>query len=91
MKRSAGVYRQVMPDHEIIGIDARTAANAGGTVHCLTMQIPADPDAIPQGLYDVPGGITPTMTKTATSGEGCEGRCLLVSLRACLDTSPFWN
>jgi agmatine deiminase len=43
------VYRQVMPDHEIIGIDARTAANAGGTVHCLTMQIPADPDAIPQG------------------------------------------
>jgi len=32
-----------MPDHEIIGIDARTAANAGGTVHCLTMQIPADP------------------------------------------------
>lgn len=37
------VYRQVMPDHEIIGIDARIAANAGGTVHCLTMQIPADP------------------------------------------------
>jgi agmatine deiminase len=37
------VYRQTMPDHEIIGIDARTAANAGGAVHCLTMQIPADP------------------------------------------------
>jgi agmatine deiminase len=37
------VYRQEMPDHEIIGIDARTAANAGGAVHCLTMQIPADP------------------------------------------------
>lgn len=37
------VYRQVMPDHEIIGIDARIAANAGGAVHCLTMQIPADP------------------------------------------------
>jgi len=36
------VYRQVMPGHEIIGIDARVAANAGGTVHCLTMQIPAD-------------------------------------------------
>jgi agmatine deiminase len=35
------VYRQVMPDHEIIPIDARIAANAGGTVHCLTMQIPA--------------------------------------------------
>jgi len=35
------VYRQVMPDHEIIGINARIAANAGGTIHCLTMQIPA--------------------------------------------------
>lgn len=39
------VYRQVMPDHEIIKIDARVAANAGGAVHCLTMQIPADPTA----------------------------------------------
>jgi agmatine deiminase len=37
------VYRRVMPDHEIIGVDARVAANAGGTVHCLTMQIPAEP------------------------------------------------
>ena len=36
------VYRQVMPDYDIIGIDARIAANAGGTVHCLTMQVPAD-------------------------------------------------
>jgi agmatine deiminase len=41
------VYRQVMPDHEIIGIDARAAANAGGTVHCLTMQIPANPGNSP--------------------------------------------
>jgi agmatine deiminase len=39
------VYRLVMPDHEIIGIDARVAANAGGAVHCLTMQVPADPGA----------------------------------------------
>ena len=39
------VYRHVLPDHEIVGIDARIAANAGGTVHCLTMQIPADPGA----------------------------------------------
>jgi agmatine deiminase len=36
------VYREVMPDHDIIGIDSRIAANAGGTVHCLTMQIPAE-------------------------------------------------
>lgn len=35
------VYRQVMPGYDVIGIDARVAANAGGTVHCLTMQIPA--------------------------------------------------
>ena len=41
------VYRQAMPDHEIIGIDARTAANAGGAVHCLTMQIPAAPPSPP--------------------------------------------
>lgn len=37
------VYRKVMPDHDIIGIDSHIAANAGGTVHCLTMQIPAQP------------------------------------------------
>jgi agmatine deiminase len=35
------VYRQVMPAHDIVAIDAHVAANAGGTVHCLTMQIPA--------------------------------------------------
>jgi agmatine deiminase len=43
------VYRQVMPDHEIIGINARVAANAGGTVHCLTMQIPAAPEVSDPG------------------------------------------
>jgi agmatine deiminase len=42
------IYQQVMPDHEIIGINSRVAANAGGTVHCLTMQIPAD--LHPQGI-----------------------------------------
>ena len=35
------VYRRAMPDHEIITIAAQIVANAGGTVHCLTMQIPA--------------------------------------------------
>jgi agmatine/peptidylarginine deiminase len=35
------VYQQAMPGHEIIAIDAHVVANAGGTVHCLTMQIPA--------------------------------------------------
>jgi len=46
------VYRQVMPDHEIIGINARTAANAGGTIHCLTMQIPAAPELSNPGPHD---------------------------------------
>lgn len=36
------VYREAMPDHEVVGIDASVAANAGGAVHCLTMQITAD-------------------------------------------------
>jgi hypothetical protein len=35
------VYRPVMPDHGIIGIDASITANAGSTVDWLTMQIPA--------------------------------------------------
>lgn len=35
------VYREVMPEHEVIAIDSSIAANAGGTVHCLTMQIPS--------------------------------------------------
>ncbi len=35
------VYRRVLPTHDIIAIDAHIAANAGGTVHCLTMQVPA--------------------------------------------------
>ncbi len=35
------IYRREMPEHEIIAIDASVAANAGGAVHCLTMQIPS--------------------------------------------------
>jgi agmatine/peptidylarginine deiminase len=35
------VYQRVLPDHDIVAIDAHVAANAGGTVHCLTMQVPA--------------------------------------------------
>jgi agmatine/peptidylarginine deiminase len=30
-----------MPDHEVIAIDSRAAANGGGGVHCLTKEIPA--------------------------------------------------
>ncbi len=39
------VYRQAMPMHDVVAIDARVAANAGGTIHCLTMQVPAEQDA----------------------------------------------
>ncbi len=35
------IYRDAMPDHEVIGIDCRAAANGGGAVHCLTKEIPA--------------------------------------------------
>lgn len=49
------------------------------------------PDWTPQRVYDVPESITPTVTRTATSGEGCEGRRCQVSLGVCLDTSPFWS
>ncbi len=35
------IYRRALPDHQIIPIDCRTAANGGGAVHCLTKEIPA--------------------------------------------------
>ncbi|MBK8024202.1 MAG: agmatine deiminase family protein [Chloroflexi bacterium] len=35
------IYRKVMPEFEVIGIDCRAAANGGGAVHCLTKEIPA--------------------------------------------------
>lgn len=35
------IYREAMPEHDIIPIDCRYAANGGGAVHCLTKEIPA--------------------------------------------------
>ncbi|MBI1277932.1 MAG: hypothetical protein GC179_07370 [Anaerolineaceae bacterium] len=35
------VYRQAMPDFNIIPIDCAPGANGGGAVHCLTKEIPA--------------------------------------------------
>ncbi len=35
------IYREAMPDYDVIGIDCRAAANGGGAVHCLTKEIPA--------------------------------------------------
>lgn len=40
-QQALAVYRQAMPDHEVIGIPCRYAANGGGAVHCLTKEIPA--------------------------------------------------
>ncbi|MGQ9910514.1 MAG: agmatine deiminase family protein [Candidatus Flexifilum sp.] len=43
--RALDVYRQALPDHTIVPIDCRYAANGGGAVHCLTREIPARKDA----------------------------------------------
>lgn len=65
------VYRQVMPNHEIVGIDARVAANAGGTVHCLTMQIPADPagDLVYNPHLDEDGYVRRGLPRCAPQGS----------------------
>jgi agmatine deiminase len=34
------IYRTAMPNHEVIPIDCRVAANGGGGVHCLTKEVP---------------------------------------------------
>lgn len=34
-------YEQAMPDHEIIPIHCKVGINGGGSVHCLTKEIPA--------------------------------------------------
>jgi agmatine deiminase len=34
------IYRRVMPEHEVIGIDCKVGINGGGAVHCLTREIP---------------------------------------------------
>ncbi|MBE2267081.1 MAG: agmatine deiminase family protein [Anaerolinea sp.] len=35
------VYRDAMPDHEIIPIHCAATVNGGGAVHCLTKEVPA--------------------------------------------------
>src|SRR5690606_28186092 len=34
------VYEQAMPQHEIIPIDCRVGINGGGSVHCMTKEVP---------------------------------------------------
>jgi len=35
------IYQQLLPDHEIIGIDCTAMSNWGGAIHCITMQVPS--------------------------------------------------
>jgi agmatine deiminase len=37
------IYRQALPEFEIVPIDCHIAVNGGGGVHCLTKEIPAAP------------------------------------------------
>ena len=34
------VVGEAFPDHEVVGVDARTVIQQHGSLHCLTMQIP---------------------------------------------------
>jgi len=35
------IYQQLMPDHEIIGINCAAMSGWGGAIHCITMQLPS--------------------------------------------------
>jgi agmatine deiminase len=40
-ERAVGILKELCPDREIIGIDARPILLGGGNIHCITQQIPA--------------------------------------------------
>ncbi|MCK4235093.1 agmatine deiminase family protein [candidate division WOR-3 bacterium] len=35
------IYEQLLPNHEIIGIDCSSMSGSGGAIHCITMQAPS--------------------------------------------------
>lgn len=35
------IYEQLLPDHDIVGIDCSYMAGSGGAIHCITMQAPS--------------------------------------------------
>jgi agmatine deiminase len=35
------IYQQLLPDHEIVGIDCSAMSGSGGAIHCITMQTPS--------------------------------------------------
>jgi agmatine deiminase len=39
---SVRMYQKYMPGYKVIPIDARAVSPGGGSIHCITMQIPAD-------------------------------------------------
>ena len=39
---ATALYQKLMPGYKVIPIDARPASIGGGSIHCITMQIPAD-------------------------------------------------
>ncbi len=39
-EEALNIYKDLMPDHEIIGIDSNEIIPWGGSIHCTTMQIP---------------------------------------------------
>ncbi len=41
-KDATALFQKHMPGYKVIPIDARAASPAGGSIHCITMQIPAD-------------------------------------------------
>ncbi len=36
------IYEQVLPDHEVVGIDCSSMSGSGGAIHCITMQVPSE-------------------------------------------------
>ena len=40
-KRALDILKEILPDREVIGIDARPILLGGGNIHCITQQIPA--------------------------------------------------
>jgi agmatine deiminase len=39
-RRSLAIWREVLPDREVVGVPGATLAYGGGGVHCITQQVP---------------------------------------------------
>lgn len=42
-ERALGILRELLPQHEVIGLDARPLITQSGAFHCVTQQLPAPP------------------------------------------------